>query len=149
MRSAAGRRGNAAARRQDGATAGGVLVQAGGKVEADRLPAQRLALLPQRDQALDGVEVHQAQSEGAATATRGLGVQSQQQRVRDDAVAAGPRDLVDLGELPWGQGPARARQPAGLLDLMGGAGTGRDAAVGDGAGKADGITYGRGSELDE
>jgi hypothetical protein len=55
--------------------------EAGHQGGGDRLPAHRLALLPQQDQALVRVQIGRAQGQRAATAARGLGVQPQQQRV--------------------------------------------------------------------
>ncbi|GAA3249754.1 hypothetical protein GCM10010532_096070 [Dactylosporangium siamense] len=64
-------------RRQDRAADGGVLHEAGGEVEADRLPADCAAILPQLQQAAVGVQVLQAQPEGTGAPAGGLGVQAQ------------------------------------------------------------------------
>ena len=69
----------------------GVLDEAGHQGGGDRLPADRLALLPQQDQALVRVQVLRAQRQRAAAAAGGLGVQPQQQRVELGIIAGGRR----------------------------------------------------------
>lgn len=96
------------------AAAAGVVGQARGEVEGDRLPAQGPALLPQPQHAVVAVEVGQAQSEGAAAAGGGFGVQPEQDRVQGDVIAAGAGGQVDLGEFPVGQRAADAWQAAGV-----------------------------------
>ena len=98
----------------------GVPDQRGHQGGGDRLPADRLALFPQQDQALIAVQVGRAQRERAAAAAGGLGVQPQDQRVEFGVVARGGGDLVDLRQPGVGDGPAGGRQAAGLVDLAGG-----------------------------
>ena len=73
-----------------------VLDQAGHQGGRDRLPADRLALLPQQDQALVRVQVPRPQRQRAAAAAGGLGVQPQEQRVQLRVIARRRGDLVDL-----------------------------------------------------
>jgi hypothetical protein len=91
--------------------------QRGHQSGGDRLPAERLALFPEQDQALLRVQVQRAQREGAASPAGGLGVQPQDQRVELMVIARGRGDLVDLRQLSVGDGPAGGGQPAGLVDL--------------------------------
>jgi hypothetical protein len=90
-----------------GVTLLAVLDQAGHQGGGDRLPAHRLTLLRQQDQALVRVQVGRAQGQRAAAAARGLGVQPQQQRVQVRVVARGSGDLVDLGQPDVGDGRMR------------------------------------------
>jgi hypothetical protein len=63
--------------------------QGGHQGGGDRLPADRLALFPEQDQALDLVQVLGAQRERATAAAGGLGVQPQDQRVDSWRVTSG------------------------------------------------------------
>src|SRR5262249_17752774 len=117
---------------REGAAGAGVLVEGGGEVEGDRLPAQCGALLGQPHQPAVAVQVGQLESECAAASAGGLGVQAQQQGVEDDIVAAGPRGQIDLLQFVRGEGAAGTGQAAGLGHPVRGAGGGVDQPVGDG-----------------
>src|SRR6266536_3245566 len=117
---------------RDRATAAGVLVEVGGEVEGDRLPAQRGALLGQLYEAVFGIEVGQLESECSPASAGGLGVQTQQQSVQDDIVAGGPGGEIDLLQLLRGQGTADAGQAAGLDHPVRGTRGWVDQPVGDG-----------------
>ncbi len=95
----------------------GVADEPGHEREGDRLPADRLALLPEQDQALLSVQVQGAQRERAAAPAGGLGVQPQDHRVKFGVIARGGGDLVDLRQPGAGHGPAGGRQAAGLGHL--------------------------------
>ena len=85
----------------------GVLHQRGHQGGGDRLPADRLALFAQQDQALIGVQFGRAQREGAAAAACGLGVQPQDQRIEVGVIARGGGDLVDLRQPDVTHRPSR------------------------------------------
>jgi hypothetical protein len=93
----------------------GVLYQCGHQGGGDRLPADRLALFAEQDQALVRVQVGRAQRERTAAPAGGLGVQPQDQRVQFGVIAGGGGDLVDLGQPGVGHGPAGGRQADGMI----------------------------------
>jgi hypothetical protein len=105
-------------RRCDGTAVVRVVDQMGGQVEADRLPAQRFALLTQPNESLIRIEVGPAQRERAPAPAGRLGVQAQQQRIENRVVAARPCHLVYLGQFPRCQRAARVRQPTRLLTRL-------------------------------
>jgi hypothetical protein len=82
-----------------------VLDEAAHQGGRDRLPADRLALFPQQDQALVWVEIVRAQRQCAAAAAGGIGVQPQQQRVQLRVVPGGRGGLVDLRQPGVRHGP--------------------------------------------
>ena len=94
-----------------------VLDEPGHQGGRDRLPADRLALLPQQDQALVRVEILRTQRERAAAAAGGLRVQPQQQRVQLRVIARGRGGLVDLRQSGVRQRPPGGRQAARLGHL--------------------------------
>jgi hypothetical protein len=86
-----------------------VLEGAGRQSGGDRLPADRLALLPQQDQALLRIQILRA----AGPVRRrggGLGMQAEYQRVQLRVIARGRSDLVDLGKSVVWQRAAGGRQ---------------------------------------
>ena len=96
-----------------------VLRQAAHQGGGDRLPADRLALLPQQHQALVRVQIGRPQGQGPAAAAGCLGMQPQQQRVQLWIITRGRGDLVDLGQPGLGHGAAGGRQPPRLGHLAG------------------------------
>jgi hypothetical protein len=88
--------------------------EASGEQRADRLPAECSAFLIQPDEALDDVEVRQAQGERSAAATRSFSVQVKQQCVEHRVISAAASCGVDLIELARHERPPWTRSRRGL-----------------------------------
>jgi hypothetical protein len=104
--------------------------EAVGERGGDGLPPDGAAFLVQLDEAVVGVEVLQADGEGAAAATGGFGVQAEQECVEDDVVAARAGGGFDVFEFVGGQGSAGAGVAAWFRDPVRGAGKRIDVAIG-------------------
>ena len=63
---------------EDGAATGGVITETGSESWGDGLPADGLAFLVEAYEAAVGVEVCEAEGDGAATAAGGFGAQAQE-----------------------------------------------------------------------
>jgi hypothetical protein len=94
-----------------------VLDEAGHQGWGDRLPADRLALLPQQDQALLRVQIPRPQRQRATAPAGRLGVEPQQQGVQLRIVARSRGDLVDLCQPDIRQRPPGSRQAPRLSHL--------------------------------